>query len=190
MSNYLSLEHVAKEINRLFKLLPANRPIGYYLAFGNPVGDEISTIVIDSHGYNYVFSERGRETRDTTEDISELLYWVFKDIIISISHEYVAMPGYSLKRTWYKFQLELLRKINPEFAEKRKIEMNNSIEKFPFDDELPNDLDYSLYGSESFFPTVPQSQNSQPLTISHVTEYTAIATPYGYFVDEDTAKDT
>jgi hypothetical protein len=98
-------------------------------------------IKIDDQGYHYIVMERGCETFHlTTKDIDELMYHVFEPITSNMASEYELQnraAGRDTRRIRFKKQLELLGQINSEFANRRKVEIDEILQRSPFDDKLP-----------------------------------------------------
>lgn len=97
-------------------------------------------IEIDENGYNYVVSERGNEyERRQTKDIHILLYWIFKDIVFILASEYELnnrKPNEDSRRLLFAKLIELLKKLDSEFARWEKEEQEKILKEHPYDDDL------------------------------------------------------
>ena len=82
-----TLPKIEAEINRLAAIVGAS---GYVLpTFGRTEDGARPHIEADAHGYHYVVVERGLELqRNTTRDLDELLYHVFKSVTFSLACNY------------------------------------------------------------------------------------------------------
>jgi hypothetical protein len=101
--------------------------------FGTPY------IEINKSGYNYVVSERGTEfQRKQTQDISILLYWIFKDIVFSIASDFELehrKPNEDSRRQLFAKILELMEKLDPKYAKWEKEDLDNILKENPYMDE-------------------------------------------------------
>jgi len=97
-------------------------------------------IEIDENGYNYVVSERGNEyERRQTKDIHILLYWIFKDIVFILASEHELnnrKPNEDSRRLLFAKLIELLEKLDSEFAQWEKEEQEKILKEHPYDDDL------------------------------------------------------
>src|SRR5690349_5872192 len=100
-----------------------------------PIGDGTPHVEIVNDDYHFVASERGTEfDRRSTNDPSELLYWIFSGITHSMASSYEVthrVRGQSFRRLMFSKQLELLQELNPEWAAKRKKEIDAILLKHP-----------------------------------------------------------
>lgn len=96
-------------------------------------------IEVDTRGYHFVVVERGEELRrDTTRDLSELLYFVFETITFSLAckHElHHRVSGQDVRRLLFAKQVELLSSLSPEWAERESREHEQILLKHPFRDD-------------------------------------------------------
>jgi hypothetical protein len=96
-------------------------------------------IEIDGPTYHYVFSERGQEyDRWSTTSIEELLYRTFRDLTFSMSFKVARphqKPGKDPRREAFRQQIELLRRLDPEWATRSAIEQQEVLIVHPFVDE-------------------------------------------------------
>ena len=98
-----------------------NAPQKYYPTFDNIRGDATPNIEIIKDGYYYVISERGNEIdRRYTPFLDMLIFWIFKDITswMSLDNQSNSLTSHADSRMkLLSNQVELLNKINPEYAE-------------------------------------------------------------------------
>ena len=101
-------------------------------AFGEP------HVEIDTKGYHYVVWERGNEDeRRTTEDLHELLYWLMKGITFEMACDYELqhrIPNQDFRRLLFKTQLDLLKKLDVDFYNRKKDEIRQILLQNPYDD--------------------------------------------------------
>ena len=97
--------------------------------FGTPY------IEINKDGYNYVVSERGIEyKREQTNDITILLYWIFKDIIFSMASDYELEhrnPNEDSRRQLFAKILELMEQLDPKYAKWEKEDLDKILKENP-----------------------------------------------------------
>jgi Immunity protein 63 len=76
-------------------------------------------IEVDESKYHYVGVERGTESRKSTADYDELLYWVFESATFSIALDYELnhrIEDQDCRRIMFPRQIELMHKINPKMG--------------------------------------------------------------------------
>jgi len=132
----------------LTKNIPVKHFLNHYVTFSYPRGDGTPNVEVDEKGYHYVLSERGSEfERRTTLDIHELYYWVFQDITFEIASDFaVKNPStWEQRRVRFKNQLEWLRCIDSDFTKRYLKEITEILERAPFDDGLPNNMDWESW---------------------------------------------
>ena len=91
----------------------------------------------DNYSYVILDNEAGMEhlSRGTTQDIDELLYWVFEYITFSMASSYAAMHRDSInnhRRVMFLHQLELLKKLNPFWEKRREKEIDEILKFSPY----------------------------------------------------------
>ena len=101
--------------------------------FGTPY------IEINKNGYDYVVSERGVEyKREQTNDISVLLYWIFKSIVFSMVSGYELNnrnPNEDSRRKLFAKILELMEQLDPKFFEWEKKDLDSILKENPYEDK-------------------------------------------------------
>lgn len=136
MKNLLSLNEIEIEVNNFALILKS--PKEYLPTYGYSNDFAQPHIEINSLQYHYVIIERGQEyERKSTNDIHELLYWIFKSITFNMAIDYEfnnRIESLDSRRIAFKKQEELLNILNPEWREKLENEHKLILEKHPFDD--------------------------------------------------------
>jgi hypothetical protein len=99
--------------------------------------DDMLTLQIKENGYHLVGQERGVEVRRwITEDLDELLFWIFKDIAFTKAHNYelVHRVGeYDRRIIVFPKEVELLSIINPKWGERAYKMQLKYLEFSPYD---------------------------------------------------------
>jgi hypothetical protein len=89
-------------------------------------------------GYHYVVTERGTElVRRITADEDEMLYWLLSDVVFDLASGYELqnrVKGQSFRRLLFAKELELMRRLNPSWAERKSGEIEAVLAKNPYDD--------------------------------------------------------
>ena len=121
----------ASKIDAPHETLPT---FGSSVDFGHP------HIEINSAGYHFVVIERGKELeRRTTHDLDELLYWIFESVTSGLAVSYELQHRISsqdCRRLIFARQLELLRLLNPTWADRRQEKNRSILQQHPFNDHL------------------------------------------------------
>ncbi len=107
-------------------------------SFGHPTGIGETYIEVDSSGYHYVKQERGREfSRQTTLELDECLYWIFKSVTLTLAIKYELshrVENKASRRIMYPYQTELLSKLSPDWGKRITREHEERLREHPFDD--------------------------------------------------------
>lgn len=124
------VDELALKINASTNLLPT---------YNHIIGDGTPCIEVDNDGNMfYVISERGNEfSREKTDKIDDLLYWIFADVTFSMSCEYEKknrIEDKDCRRIIFDKQEELLGQLNETWREKEQAEHQQILKSFPFDD--------------------------------------------------------
>jgi hypothetical protein len=128
-----TLEQIANEFASFCKQLGARNQLKT-----TPRDDGSAHVEISAGRYHYVATERGsiREHR-VTDDDDELLYWLMKDVTFELAMAYELrhrVQGQSFRRLLFSTQIELLQKVKPEWAEKKRVEIESILRVSPYDD--------------------------------------------------------
>jgi len=131
-----SLAEVESEVRRLAQALEAaNHDLPSWGASGGAARPHVE---VDDEGYHFVVVDRGREQlRDTTTDFDELLYWIFSDATHRLAFAYEAahrVDGHDSRRLAFARQVELLDRVAPSMAERRRAEIARILETAPYRD--------------------------------------------------------
>jgi hypothetical protein len=149
MQKFLSLKEIKKKVDEIYqRVLP--KTIVPYITYNFAIGDATPNIEVNEHGYCFVISERGVEIeRRITQDIQELMYWIFEYVTYNIASKYAVYNPYpsnwKQRRIRWKNQLELLGRISQDFKEKCKLEIMETLKNAPLEDGLPNNMDYETW---------------------------------------------
>ena len=107
--------------------------------FGTPQGDGSPYVEIGD-AYYFVVEERGIELeRRETNDIDELLYWIFDGVTFSMSSDFELRnrrPGEDSRRQLFANQEELLGQLSGAWRERKQEEHKRILIHHPFNDVL------------------------------------------------------
>ncbi|MEJ2249121.1 MAG: Imm63 family immunity protein [Candidatus Lokiarchaeota archaeon] len=102
--------------------------------FGTPY------IEINKSGYNFVVSERGTEfVRKITKDFNKILYWIFEPIVFEMANDYELEnrnPKEDNRKILFSKEIELMEKLDPQWAQWKKEDVEKILEEYPYDDSL------------------------------------------------------
>ncbi len=88
--------------------------------------------------YHYVVTERGREfERRVTESEDEILYWLVSDLVFDLATKYELehrVPGRDSRRLLFAKEIELMERVNPEWAERTRQKIRNILKEYPYRD--------------------------------------------------------
>lgn len=132
----IDLKEIKKEVDSLAQIIKVpdeHLPTyDYSKDFGYP------HVEVDKKGYHYVVVERGEELeRKSTNDLKELLYWIFDHATFSMAIKYELdnrIEDKDSRRISFKKQEELLAILNPSWCDRKKLEHKEILKKHPFDD--------------------------------------------------------
>ena len=113
-------------------------PIAWRPTYGYSDDGALPHLEVDSNGMHYVVVERGQEQlRRTTQEVDELLYWVFASITFSMASSYEVrhrIPNQDFRRLLFAKQAELLHRLNPAWEARRQQELSDILLQAPFSD--------------------------------------------------------
>lgn len=148
-------------------------------------------IEIDSTGnYNYIVVEKGSElNRDITNNLDELLYWIFKSITSNMAMHFELknrINNQDTRKLYFNKQIELLTSVNEKWRILITNELNQIIEKSPFDDEWEQKLEYSQK-LRNINPTIQEKVESwlENINSSEKPNPEIIAFNFGLFESEN-----
>ncbi len=133
--------HIRKKVKELASKINVPDNLLPYYKYSN--GEQSPLIEIDKNGnFHYVLIERGKEfERKTTENIDELLYWIFSSITSLMAFEYELknrIEEKDFRRIAFDKQIELLSVLNENWS-KKEHEKHLQILKFhPFEKDSEN----------------------------------------------------
>lgn len=140
-----SIDKISEEVKDKGKLISA--PKNLLVVRDNPAGDGSPYVEIGEDEYFYVSSERGYEIfRKRASNIDELLYFIFKDITWSMANEYELsnrIENKDSRRLIFSKKLDLLKRINPEWERRERVEIDKILLSSPYDDLAASRADYS-----------------------------------------------
>ncbi|GGF00885.1 hypothetical protein GCM10011611_03090 [Aliidongia dinghuensis] len=89
--------------------------------------------------YHFVVVERGREQeRRTTQDLDQLLYWIFRDATFTIASRFELknrVSGADFRRLLFRRQRELLAELDRLWAKRLDGELADILREHPYSDE-------------------------------------------------------
>jgi hypothetical protein len=105
------------------------------------IGVNGTPILRDSKKYfAFVVNERGIEfERRVTDDLNELLYWIFDAITSSMATDFELhnrIEAQDFRRLWFAKQEELLGVLNPEWRDRKRDHHSEILREHPFIDQL------------------------------------------------------
>lgn len=131
--NYLDLSDIEKKVKELSQLI--NVPESLLPTFGFSRDMGYPHIEVDNNGYHYVVIERGTEwERKTSSNLNDLLYWIFSGVTFSMSSKFELenrIEDLDSRLLLFNKQIELLSKVNAEFGERLKIEIDQILKLSP-----------------------------------------------------------
>ena len=96
--------------------------------------------------YHWVVVERRVEReRKTTQDLDELLYWVFEPVTFHMATSYASArhdPANGYRRALFRRQLELLTRLDPSWSARCRRELAAVLADHPFTDGGPQEIDW------------------------------------------------
>lgn len=131
----LSLDQIQICIDRLAQKIeapPQTLPTyGYTEDFARPH-------IESDRAYHFVVVERGQEVdRRTTQELDQLLYWVFSGVTFSIACDFERanrVAEADFRRMLFQKQLELLGRLDPHWRERCESEISGILSKYPLSD--------------------------------------------------------
>lgn len=121
------VEQLAAQINA-----PSNKRPGY------GVSETVGAPYIEVDEFNYYFLAFDRDVKTLnrkTQDVNELLYWVFAYITSSMSSTYASSHrdhNNNFRKIMFSHQLELLDKIDPLWRARREKEIDEILRNNPY----------------------------------------------------------
>ena len=110
-----SLDGIKREVDRLAQAIDA--PEQSLPTYGRSEDMARPHIEVAGPHMSWVVVERGKESeRRTTDDIDELLYWIFRSVISEMSSKFAArhrVDGKEFRYPMFKMELELMGTLSP-----------------------------------------------------------------------------
>ena len=103
-----------------------------------PGGNGEAFVKVSEEFYEYIIEERGYifETR-ATKNVEDVLYWIMNDVIFKVASEYEIknrVAGRDFRRLLFDKEIELFKRINLKWAERRKEERGRRLAPYPYND--------------------------------------------------------
>jgi len=132
-----SLAAIKTEVHSLAQLVNASS--NDLPTFGHTRDGARPHIETADGGYHYVVVERGQELeRRTTQDYSELLFWIFHDVTFQLAVDYELehrVEDQDCRRIIFPRQVELMARLGPDFARRSSEHITGTLAQSPYDDE-------------------------------------------------------
>ncbi len=129
----ISLSEIKKDIDRL--AYEINSPANLLPTYGSSRRDGTPHIELDDNYYYYIDYDRNTTVfNKRTSNFEELLYWVFCDVTFYMSSDYELKnreTGADSRMTIFNHQLKLLETLNPEWEERRRLEIDELLKNRP-----------------------------------------------------------
>jgi hypothetical protein len=133
---YKTVEEIKLKLNAMIKVI--NPPQDYLPTHNWSEGSGRPHIEVHSNGYHFIVTERGNEfQRKVTQDLDELLYWAVSCVTHPMASQYELkhrIPNQDFRKLMFQKDIELLTEVKVEFAIKRQSEIEQTLEKHPYND--------------------------------------------------------
>lgn len=130
----VSLEEIQQIVEKNAKII--NAPTSKILTFGISRDDGTPCIQNSQDKYYYICKDRNTITfQKQTDDINELLYWVFCGITSEMAETYAInhpIKNRFSRKVKFSHQLWLLDQINKNWSTKREKEINEILIQYPY----------------------------------------------------------
>lgn len=134
----LDIDKVQEIAMRMFRRIPNHKEVNFFISFKENNYDCMPFISIDVRGYHLKCYERGKLIQDDVmQDLNELLYHIFRDITFEEACKFELKNRVRYqdnRRLMFSKQLELLKCINDDFANRCILELDKILQSNPFDD--------------------------------------------------------
>jgi hypothetical protein len=137
-SNKKLIELIENEFNELCqKIKPSDKK---YIFPTVRQDDGFEHLEIGEDEYHLIVTERGLElSRQTTKSKDEILYWLVSSFVWGWAGEFELkhrIKNQDFRRLFFAKQIEYLQKVNPFWAQRKRKEIEEILEKHPFNDDL------------------------------------------------------
>lgn len=134
----LSINEIQDITMKMFGRIPNHKDINFFISFKETNYDCMPFVSVDASGYHLKCYERGRLIQDyVTLDLNELLYNIFQEVTFSEACNYELKNRIRYqdnRRLMFSKQLELLKYVDSDFADRQKLEIDKILLSNPFDD--------------------------------------------------------
>jgi hypothetical protein len=136
-----SIEYIQKEVARIGKLLCGDdKPAYLFTVASAPTHSGAPHVEIVGDEYHFVVAERGLEfERQKTRNVDDILYWLVEGDVGGLARTWELknrIEGQDSRRLWFKKEIELLEKVNPEWATRKEAEQKQVLAEHPFNDGI------------------------------------------------------
>ena len=104
----------------------------------SPQHDGSAHLEVRGSALRYVVTERGQELESrATQDEDELLYWFVANAVFEYALKYELrhrVPGQDSRRIMFQKELELLKKLDFAWAERKQTYIEGILKEYPFND--------------------------------------------------------
>jgi hypothetical protein len=130
------LEEIKEQYLGFAKVIGA--PMKFINFYDKPQDLGYAHVEYDNGIFYYVVTEKGQELeRKSAKDKNELLFWLIQRVSLDMALEYEKTHRDScedFRRKYFSKHIELLKLINPKWAEKERERFNSILVKNPFSD--------------------------------------------------------
>jgi Immunity protein 63 len=121
------LDGIKRRVDRLARLIDA--PEQSLPTYGRSEDMARPHIEVAGHHMSWVVVERGEEQeRRATDDLDELLYWIFRSVISEMSSKFAAkhpVDGKEFRYPMFKRELELMGTLSPAWRSRLIVELGH-----------------------------------------------------------------
>ncbi|WP_420148066.1 Imm63 family immunity protein [Spirosoma sp.] len=134
---HFTLDDIKKRVDQLALII--NAPSDLLPTYGYSRDSAYPHVEVDSSGHmHYVVVERGQELeRKTTDQLNDLLYWIFTDVTFSMANDFEMknrIESQDFRRILFKKQEELLGILSEEWQQKERDAHEKILINHPFTD--------------------------------------------------------
>lgn len=133
----VTLDEIHKKVIENARKISASNTL--FPTFGDLHYDGTPCILIEREQFTYTAKERNNVVMNKqTNDIDELLFWVFEDITFFMASDYELnhrINNLDSRRLLHTHQLELLGNINIDWARRRAIQIEEVLKNSPYRDK-------------------------------------------------------
>ena len=132
----LNIYHIEETVTAMAKRI--NAPIWAVPTFHYSEQSGRPHVEASVLGYSYVIAERGEEySSQQTTNFRELLYWIFKGVSFEMACQWELQnrkEQEDFRRHLFAKQVQIMKEVNDEFAEKLQAENEAILTYAPFND--------------------------------------------------------